>query len=424
MITHLVKMRGDWWAGLAIALMLSIYARFAIIEPLQAWAMSDFAINYAAATVLREGGDIYDVDTLRAAHEAHIGPSGDLFQGLFITYNNLPTTALLFWPLAALPFETAQWVFTLLNNALYLLALGLLLRTLHARPIAIVWSACAGLLILFYPLRQSFGLGQMNGLLVFLIAGAMIATVQRRDALAGAVIVLAAAVKISPIALLIFFIAQRRYRAVLGAAVAGVVIVAVTLFAVGPTIVLRFITEIMPAVGRGSAALPNQSLLGAIYRFSAPASSWSAATAVADYPAARLIWLIAAAGILIVTGVWVARARLTTRAHVAVALSGLLVAGLLAGSLTWDHYLLWLSVAVCAVSVDWFGAPWLRPTRFWPMLLGGLILIGVPMPYQAQAAAVLGPIGSSLSTLGLALLWLLIGWRLNRLRAKRSVGLL
>jgi hypothetical protein len=151
-----------------------------------------------------------------------------------------------------------------------------------------------------------------------------------------------------------------------------------------------------------------------------PASGWSAATAVADYPAARAIWIAAAAGILIVTGLWAARARLAAPTHVAVALSGLLVAGLLAGSLTWDHYLLWLSVAVCAVSVDWFNTPWLRPIRFWPMLLGGLILISVPIPYQANAAAVLGPIGSSLSTLGMLLLWLLIGWRLNRLRANRS----
>ena len=411
-----------WLAGVSVAAMLIVYVRFTIVEPLQAWDMSDFAINYAAATVLREGGDIYDVDALRAAHEARIGPSGDLFKGLFVTYNNLPTTAVLFWPLAVLPFEPAKWVFTLLNNALYLLALGLLLRALQARPIAIVWSAAVGLLILFYPLRQSFGLGQMNGLLVFLLAGALIATVQRRDALAGASIVLAAALKISPIVLLIFFMVQRRYRAVVGAAVAGVVIFVVTLLTVGSSTVQRFITEVLPAVGRGSAALPNQSVLGAIYRFSVPASSWSMATAVADYPIPRLIWIIAAAGILIVTGMWVARARLTTRTHTAVALSGLLVAGLLAGSLTWDHYLLWLSVAVCAVSVDWFSTPWLRSTRFWPMLLGGLILISVPVPYQANVAAMLGPIGSSLSTLGMILLWFLIGWRLNLLHTNRSVA--
>ena len=411
-----------WLVGVSVAAMLIIYARFAIVEPLQVWDMSDFAINYAAATVLREGGDIYNVDALRAAYEAHIGPSGDLFQGLFITYNNLPTTALLFWPLAGLPYKTAQWVFTLINNVLYLTGMGWLLRTLKARPLAVLWCAAVGLLILFYPLRQSFGLGQMNGLLVFLLAGALIATVQRRDALAGASIVLAAALKISPIVLLIFFIVQRRYRAVVGAAVAGVVISVMTWLAVGSSTVQRFITEVLPAVGRGSAALPNQSVLGAIYRFSVPASGWSMATVVADDPIARLIWIMAAAGVLIVTGVWVARARLTTRTQAAVALSGLLVAGLLAGSLTWDHYLLWLSVALCAVSVDWFNAAWLKPTRFWPILLGSLILISVPIPYQANAATVLGPIGSSLSTLGMILVWLLIGWRLNRLRTNRSVA--
>jgi alpha-1,2-mannosyltransferase len=343
-----------------------------------------------------------------------------LFQGLFITYNNLPTTAVLFWPLAALPYDAAKWVFTLLNNALYLLGLALLLRALKARPLAVLWCASVCLLMLFYPLRQSFGLGQMNGLLVFLLAGALIAAMQRRDTLAGGLIVLAAALKISPLVLVIFFIAQRRYRAVVSAIVAGLAIVAVTLLATGSSTMLRFVTEILPVVGRGSAALPNQSVLGAIYRLSVPAVDWSAATAAADLPAARLVWMAIAAGVLIVTGMWVARARLTARPHIAVALSNLLVAGLLVSSLTWDHYLLWLSVAVCAVSVDWFSAPWLRPVQFWPMMLGGLILICLPIPIQANVAVVVSPIGSSLSTLGLALLWLLIGWRLNRLRASRS----
>ena len=382
-----MNQRRLWWpVGIGVAAMLIIYARFAIIEPLQAWDMSDFAINYSAAVVLHDGGDIYDVAALRAAHEARIGPSGDLFQGLFITYNNLPTTALLFWPLAALPYDTAKWVFTLLNNALYLLGLGRLLKALSARPLAVV----------------------------------LIATIQRRVALAGGLIVLAAALKISPLVLVIFFIAQRRYRAVVSAIVVGVVIVAVTLLTTGPSTVLRFMTEILPAVGRGSAALPNQSLLGAIYRLGVPAADWSSATAMADFPAARLVWLVVAAGILIVTGLWVARAHLTTRTQTAVALSSLLVASLLAGSLTWDHYLLWLSVAVYAVSVDWFSAPWLRPVQFWPMLLGGLILISLPIPIQANVAAVIGPIGSSLSTLGMVLVWLLIGWRLHRLETGLS----
>ena len=66
------------WIGAIIVLVpvLLVYARFAIVEPIQNWQADDLAINYSAATVLRSGGFLYDAETLRAAHIAHIGRAG------------------------------------------------------------------------------------------------------------------------------------------------------------------------------------------------------------------------------------------------------------------------------------------------------------------------------------------------------------
>ena len=95
---HRTPGRQRWlWVMIAVLLLpaLLFYARLAIIEPIQNWRADDLAINYSAATVLRSGGFIYDGHALRAAHEARVGPAGNLYSALFLTYNNTPATALL-----------------------------------------------------------------------------------------------------------------------------------------------------------------------------------------------------------------------------------------------------------------------------------------------------------------------------------------
>jgi Glycosyltransferase family 87 len=170
------------------------YARFAIVEPIFNWEASDLAINYSAVVVLREGGSIYDSTALRQAHEAHIGPAGTLYQAAFLSYINPPTTALFFWPLSFLPFPAAQTIFVLLNNAAFLIAMGLVLYRLRASPLVVLICVVMGTHLFFYSIRQTFGLGQMNGILAAIMAAALIATLDRRDSWAGIWIVVAASV--------------------------------------------------------------------------------------------------------------------------------------------------------------------------------------------------------------------------------------
>jgi hypothetical protein len=412
------------WIGAIIILapVLLIYARFAIVEPIQNWQADDLAINYSAATVLRSGGFLYDVAALRAAHAAHIGPPGNLYTVLFLTYNNTPATALLFWPLTFLAFPAAQTVFVLINNALYLSGIGLTLYMLRAGPVEVILSVTFCTLLFFYAVRQTFGLGQMNGVLVGLMAVALALALKQRDVWSGGSIALAAVLKISPIALLGFFIAQRRWRALLGAGVMGLVAFGAMVVFTGRDEVAHFVTQVLPAVGRGSAAFPNQSLLGALYRLSVPLAVIQSSDAIGDYPVIRAVWLASAIGTLALTWWLTARAQLTERSHVAMGLSVFIVAGLLAGGLTWDHYLLWLALPVIVLIVDWFQERWLKAIGFWVMLLIALGAISVPIPLQEALYRSIGPLGSVLSTSGLVVLWILMLWRLRVLRRRQEVA--
>jgi hypothetical protein len=412
------------WIGAIIVLVpvLLIYARFAIVEPIQNWQADDLAINYSAATVLRSGGFLYDVEALRTAHAAHIGPPGSLYTVLFLSYNNTPATALLFWPLTFLAFPAAQTVFVLVNNALYLLGIGLTLYMLRAGPVEVILSVTFCMLLFFYAVRQTFGLGQMNGVLVGLMAVSLALALTQHDMWSSGFIALAAVLKISPIVLLGFFIAQRRWRALLGAGLMGLGVLSAMVIFTGWDEVTYFVTQVLPAVGRGSAAFPNQSLLGALYRFSVPLVVIQSSDAIGDYPAIRAVWLVSAIGVLALTWWLTARAQLTERSQAAVGLSVFIVAGLLASGLTWDHYLLWLALPVIVLIVDWFQERWLKAIGFWAMLLIALGAISVPIPLQEALYRSIGPLGSALSTVGLVLLWILMLWRLRLLQRRQEVA--
>jgi hypothetical protein len=416
-----MKQRSPRWLWIVVAVLLTpvlfVYVPLAIIEPMQNWQADDLAINYSAATVLRSGGFIYDAHALRAMHEERIGPVGNLYSALFLTYNNTPATALLFAPLSLLTFRTAQVVFVIVNNALYLLGIVLTLYVLRAGPIEVFLGILLSTVLFFYAVRQTFGLGQMNGLVVFLLAVALALAVQEHDRWSGAVIAVAAVLKISPILLLGFFIARRHGQGVLGALIAGVALLALMLIFTGGNTLAHFVTQVLPAVGRGSAAFPNQSLLGALYRWVVPAADMLSAEGPGDYPLVRAMWLLLSIGVGIITLWFVARAQLVGRAQNAVGFGIFIVAGLLVGGLSWDHYLLWLSVPICALIVDWFRNRWLKPIGFWVTLLIALMLLSVPVPHQALLHRSIGPLGSALMTWGLVVLWGLMLWRLQERHA-------
>lgn len=394
-----------WLTAIVIGLAGLVYGRFAVIEPGRDWDQSDLAINYSAAKVLSAGGSIYEAAALRAAHTQFIGEPGVLFQALFLTYNNPPTTALLMWPLAQLPFSAARWGLVLINNAAYLLAIALLLKHLSASRPALAVCGLLGLLVFYFPIRQSFGLGQINGVIALLLATAVMAAGRSRDSWAGALIALAAAIKISPALLLGYFVVQRRWRVWPGVLATLIGLGVATLIAVGPATVWQFVAEVLPEVGRGSAAYPNQSLLGALYRFWVPPSAMQTAGAMGDYPLPRAVWLAGSIGLAAITLRATGRVRLEGRSEQAVALSSYIVLAMLIGNIAWDHYALWLIVPVVALVVDWFQTRRPAGWMFWPVFCAAVLAINLPVPIQASLGAALGPIGTSLTTWGTLLLW-------------------
>jgi Glycosyltransferase family 87 len=399
-----------------VGVSIVIYALNGLVA-VQAPYRFDLAINYSAATVLRTGaGSIYDMSALQRAHRQRIGDSpvyDPLYKGLYTSYINPPTTAILLLPLSILPFHAATVFFLLLSNGLYLGSILLLLRALRTplgSPAGLVALICA---LPFYPLFVSFFLGQMDGFVVFGLLLALLAALERHDARAGAWITMTAAIKVSPVLLLGFFVARRRWSAVVAALTVGLLVFCAELLVVGPHTLLYFATRILPLVGKGSAFFENQSLLGMIYRWVAPASEVWSLDAAGNYPIARAIWASSSLLILAVSFALVRRARLDRRALATVGLGVFIVAGVLSGAISWDHYTIWTLLPLIALAIEWFDSRWLRGRVFWPVFAVVWTAINFPAVLQLALYARLGPIASSFGTYGLlgalALMWCRLG---------------
>jgi len=241
-----------------------------------------------------------------------------------------------FAALAMLPMAFVSWpVAIVISCAATVVTTGLLLYW-FADPIARRegWSrwfafAIAGCLVAaFEPMRETFSFGQVNTLLLALVAADVLWLVGRGHKAAGLGIGLATAVKLTPGIFILYLLVTRRWRAAItaSATAAGVTVLAA---AAAPDASRQFWTEMLWNTDRvGSLSfISNQSLEGVVARLDPVHPN-------------TLLWLALVAAAL---AVWAWRVR-HADVRTGLALTG--VAGCLVSPVTWVHHLVWLLPAL------------------------------------------------------------------------------
>jgi len=172
----------------------------------------DFQVLYRTGGAFRSRSDLYAI------------PSG------IYGYRYAPGIAPLFTPLSYLSFRTALTVWIAIS-ALIAFAVALVLsRQFGARrPLAVplAW-AC-----LLQPLAQELSHGQVDVLVLGLAVAAFEAEDSGRELLAGALVALAAGLKVAPVLLVIDWILRRRWRPFAGVLAAAVLSAMVVVWHLG-----------------------------------------------------------------------------------------------------------------------------------------------------------------------------------------------
>lgn len=284
-----------------VALNLAVLAYFFVPERLYL----DLSVYRIGAEVWLAGGDLYG-----------ILPATIIGNHLPFTYP--PIAAVLFTPLALPPYPVAGVLITSLTIAALALVLVVVLRALHVRPVYA--AAVLPVALLLEPVRVTLDFGQVNVLLMALVVADCLVRTPRWPR--GVLVGLAAAIKLTPVAFVLFFLLRGDRRAALTAIGSFLGVTAVG-FALNPAGSVKYWTHTLfdpDRIGKVTQE-SNQSVNGVLERIGIERG---------------LLWLVLVAAVVVVGALAVRRVRNDVEA---LGLNAFIV--LLASPISWSHHWVW-----------------------------------------------------------------------------------
>jgi alpha-1,2-mannosyltransferase len=259
--------------------------------------------------------------------------------GVRLPFTYPPVAAVLLSPFSLVPMTVAATALTLGTVALLAVVLRVFLRRLAGTAAGSPW-ALAWLLptVLFLePVRDTLGFGQVNVILMALVSLDCLVRTPRWPR--GALIGLAAAVKLTPAAFVLFFLMRRDARAACTAAVSFAAVTAAG-FAVAWQDSARYWTGIVFQLGRagGTQSASNQSILAVLAR----------AGAGPHTPAGMAAWLVLSAVTVAVACRGMRRALADSGDCLALSLNAF--AALLISPVSWSHHWVWCVPALLTLT--------------------------------------------------------------------------
>ena len=292
---------------------------------------------FVTALAVRHG--FFDLRVYHGAINYWVHDGGPLYDYLLpkstygFTYP--PFAALLMLPMAVTPWHLAIVVSAVACVVTTVILLYWLVDPIARRQGWIRWYALAIAVCFaaaFEPLRETFLFGQVNMLLVFLVAADLLLLVSKGSRFAGVAIGLATAIKLTPGIFIVYLLVTKRWRAAIvasGTAAAATVLAA----AVAPDVSRVFWTDALWNTDRVGALafISNQSLYGAVARLHPSDPS-------------AVLWGLAVAAVAVLWAVRVRRAVAAGDEMTGFALTGIL--GCLLSPVTWVHHLVWVGPAI------------------------------------------------------------------------------
>ncbi|GIJ45883.1 membrane protein [Virgisporangium aliadipatigenens] len=323
--------------GVVAALFLCALVFDAFFAVRHAWF--DMQVYYGALNYWVDGtGEIYDY----------------LLTNTKYGFTYPPFAALLMIPMAFLEWNLAVFIsvsMTVIGAVAVLYWLTKPLAKRLGQPAWFVLGVAAALAVAFEPMRETFLFGQVNSVLLVLVAGDLLLLVRNNRSVAGVGIGIATAIKLTPGVFIVYLIVTRRYRA---AVVASGTTAAATLFAgaVAPDATREFWTDALWNTSRvGSQSfVSNQALSGLTNRWDPSQPS-------------KLVWI---ALVLAVLAVWAWRShRAVQRGDEASGLAFTGALGVLISPISWVHHLVWVMPALVLLVVRAFDPGVSKRRRNW-----------------------------------------------------------
>lgn len=306
-----------FWVTLVLAAALLVFSLRWMLGEIGPWHI-DLEVYRYGVEAWWHGQDIY----------GELPPAAG---GLKLPFLYPPFSIVVLLPFTLLPWSPAVTALFALN----LLCLGVTFYVVVRRlwPSAGVRGALAvaslalPLSLFLEPVNATFRFGQINIVLMALVAVDCLAPKPRWAR--GIGVGLAAAIKLTPAAFVIYFLVRKDYRAAITAAITGVVASAIG-FAIAPGASVAYWFGGLAGASKvgGVPFLTNQSIEAVVVRLGLPAK------------AATALWLVLVAILLVLVVVAMRRADAPTALMVNAGFA------LLASPTSWSHYWIWVAPAL------------------------------------------------------------------------------
>ncbi|TDP32051.1 glycosyltransferase 87 family protein [Nocardia ignorata] len=313
-----------WWL---VPMVLGVVAVVCMRTPLWPFepysgAFIDLQVYRLGIEAMRDGADMY-------------GQLPKTSVGIGLPFIYPPFAAIALAPFALLPWGAAKTLYVAVSVAALAWTLYLVARRYNPerKQVALLVTACAlPVAMLLEPVRATIDFGQVNLLLMVLVATDCLLPKTRYPR--GMLIGLAAAVKLTPAAFVLFFLVRKDYKAAATAAATGA-IATVASFAILPTESVRYWFGGLGNVSglSGSAFHTNQSIQAVLARLHVTGLPFDA------------LWLFF--GALLLALVVVAMRKAADAPAIALALNAVFT--LLLSPISWSHHWVWIAPALLAV---------------------------------------------------------------------------
>ncbi len=324
--------------------------------------LHDFVQEWTSAKNYFAGEPIY-LD-MNKSFPIHLG---DAWQVGHIDVNaHPPASVLVLLPFGLLDYTPAYLTWNILSLVFLLISLVLIVRRKGLGFSPWMLLPITTILISGNSLNQQINQGQLNLLLLLLFTGAWTADRSKHPAIAGFLLGLAAAIKLFPAYMFLYFLMRRDWRAIAAGGVAFVALTGATYAVFGQETFVDYVQNVMPRVGGFRDWWANASAAGFWSRLLDGQSGHS--IPVAFSPLGAKIGTLLSWGVLTIVAGWtVLRAK--SQPEVERAFSVTIIAMLLVSPITWDHYFLLLLLPFL---IFW---KYMSPNLLLRCVLFGLIIV-------------------------------------------------
>ncbi|MGO2694855.1 glycosyltransferase family 87 protein, partial [Corynebacterium casei] len=240
---------------------------------------------------------------------------------------------------------------------------------------SLIW----GIVLIFEPVRLNNGFAQINIIIMVLVALDLIPRKRLKWLPQGWLIGVAAAIKITPLAMLLYFLVRKEIKPIITAAISAIIATLIAA-AVRWDVAWEYFSVKLLSMGTGgdfgvqTAYQSNSSIKGAIERLYTSQEGMEAASTITN-----IIWLCFAI-ITVVLGGWLMVALMKRGLNIEAWMINAFIM-LLISPVSWSHHWVWVAIAIPVLlyrAITWRHLNWAAGILISILSLWAILVVTVP----------------------------------------------